>query len=105
MGRTNLLKNSSGRSPLTDGKMPCLLRYDWSKSINAERSHRNRTILRSSHLMVFLVAPGPVFHAWLVYPMYENLSLPIEAYNSDEECSSACWPETEMTLPPEEEDR
>ncbi|GBL80970.1 hypothetical protein AVEN_83063-1 [Araneus ventricosus] len=37
--------------------------------------------------------------------MYENLSLPIEAYNSDEECPSACWPETEMTLPPEVEAR
>ncbi|GFV93722.1 hypothetical protein TNCV_366231 [Trichonephila clavipes] len=36
MGRTYLLKNSSGRSPLTDGKMPCLLRYDWSRPIIAE---------------------------------------------------------------------
>ncbi|GFS80563.1 hypothetical protein TNCV_3869961 [Trichonephila clavipes] len=36
MGRTYLLKNSSGRSPLTDEKMPCLLRYDWSRPIIAE---------------------------------------------------------------------
>ncbi|GFT44647.1 hypothetical protein TNCV_5036861 [Trichonephila clavipes] len=36
MGRTYLLKNSSGRSPLTDGKMPCLLRYDWTRPILAE---------------------------------------------------------------------
>ncbi|GFV85361.1 hypothetical protein TNCV_3771861 [Trichonephila clavipes] len=36
MGRTYLLKNSSGRSPLTDGKMPCLLRYDWTRPIIAE---------------------------------------------------------------------
>ncbi|GFX68319.1 hypothetical protein TNCV_2816941 [Trichonephila clavipes] len=36
MGRTYLLKNSSGRSPLTDEKIPCLLRYDWSRPIIAE---------------------------------------------------------------------
>ncbi|GFX59439.1 hypothetical protein TNCV_3667041 [Trichonephila clavipes] len=29
-------ENSSGRSPLTDEKMPCLLRYDWSRPIIAE---------------------------------------------------------------------
>ncbi|GFW30506.1 hypothetical protein TNCV_454441 [Trichonephila clavipes] len=29
-------ENSSGRSPLTDEKMPCLLRFDWSRPIIAE---------------------------------------------------------------------
>ncbi|GFV65725.1 DNA replication factor Cdt1 [Trichonephila clavipes] len=48
MGRTYLLKNSSGRSPLTDGKMPCLLRYDWSKPIDAE-SGRGKGLGRSEN--------------------------------------------------------
>ncbi|GFX05657.1 acetoacetyl-CoA synthetase [Trichonephila clavipes] len=46
MGRTYLLKNSSGRSPLTDEKMPCFLRYDWSRPINAEGG---RTPVRGSN--------------------------------------------------------
>ncbi|GFW09342.1 uncharacterized protein TNCV_2066011 [Trichonephila clavipes] len=48
MGRTYLLKNSSGRSPLTDGKMPCLLRYDWSRPIIAE-SGRGKGLGRSEN--------------------------------------------------------
>ncbi|GFV52557.1 hypothetical protein TNCV_3010251, partial [Trichonephila clavipes] len=47
-GRTYLLKNSSGRSPLTDGKMPCLLRYNWSRPINAE-SGRGKGLGRSEN--------------------------------------------------------
>ncbi|GFV93391.1 hypothetical protein TNCV_4540021, partial [Trichonephila clavipes] len=38
-----LLKNSSGRSPLTDEKeLPCKLQYDWSRPINAESGRGNR---------------------------------------------------------------
>ncbi|GFW53879.1 hypothetical protein TNCV_2446711 [Trichonephila clavipes] len=48
MGRTYLLKNSSERSPLTDGKMPCLLRSDWSRPINAE-SGRGKGLGRSEN--------------------------------------------------------
>ncbi|GFW56821.1 hypothetical protein TNCV_160511 [Trichonephila clavipes] len=47
------VKNSSGRtvvrrSPLTDGKMPCLLRYDWSRPIIAE-SGRGKGLGRSEN--------------------------------------------------------
>ncbi|GFT06606.1 hypothetical protein TNCV_2855381 [Trichonephila clavipes] len=48
MGRTYLLKNSSGRSPLTDEKMPCLLRFDWSRPIIAE-SGRGKGLGRSEN--------------------------------------------------------
>ncbi|GFW41374.1 hypothetical protein TNCV_1003641 [Trichonephila clavipes] len=52
MGRTYLcvknsekLKNSGGRSPLTDG---CLLRFDWSRPIDAE-SGRGKELGRSEN--------------------------------------------------------
>ncbi|GFX38882.1 hypothetical protein TNCV_4753581 [Trichonephila clavipes] len=48
MGRTYVLKNSGGRSPLTDGEMPCLLRFDWSKPIDAE-SGRGKGLGRSEN--------------------------------------------------------
>ncbi|GFT57703.1 hypothetical protein TNCV_1851431 [Trichonephila clavipes] len=47
-GIAYLLKNSSGRSPLTDGKMPCLLRSDWSRPISAE-SGRGKGLGRSEN--------------------------------------------------------
>ncbi|GFX44310.1 hypothetical protein TNCV_1097501 [Trichonephila clavipes] len=41
-------ENSRGRSPLTDEKMPCLLRFDWSRPIIAE-SGRGKGLGRSEN--------------------------------------------------------
>ncbi|GFX79143.1 putative RNA-directed DNA polymerase from transposon X-element [Trichonephila clavipes] len=51
MGRTNLLKNSGGRSRSPKEELPCLLRFDWSKPIVAE-SGRGKEASQEKEILV-----------------------------------------------------
>ncbi|GFU40101.1 hypothetical protein TNCV_3767661 [Trichonephila clavipes] len=73
MGRTYLLKNSSGRSPLTDGKMPCLLRCDWSKPINAE-SGRGKRLGRFENKRPETILKLSVFSLTLFLDVFYHIS-------------------------------